>query len=73
MWDRPSPVEATSFQELVHPSFINIKPHLLSREEAISRVGAEYDPTYEYTGVTKADMERAMRDNLPGLIGMPGY
>lgn len=73
MWDRPSPVEAISFQELVHPSFINIKPHLLSREEAISRVGAEYDPTYEYTGVTKTDMERAMRDNLPGLIGMPGY
>lgn len=73
MWNRPSPVEATSFQELVHPSFINIKPHLLSREEAISRVGAEYDPTYEYTGVTKTDMERAMRDNLPGLIGMPGY
>lgn len=73
MWQRTSPVEATSFQELVHPSFANIKPHLLSKEEAISKVGSEYDPTYEYTGVTKADMERAMRDALPGLMGMPGY
>lgn len=73
IWDRSSPIESISLQEMVHPSFANIKPHLLSREEAISRVGSNYDPKAEYTGVTRADMESAMRSALPGLMGTPMY
>jgi hypothetical protein len=73
IWDRSSPIESISLQEMVHPSFVNIKPHLLSREEAISRVGSDYDPKAEYTGVTRADMESAMRSALPGLMGTPMY
>ena len=46
---------------------------MLTAEEAMSRVGAEYDPNAEYAGITKADMERSMRDTLPGLVGNPIY
>lgn len=71
-WNR-MPTEYSTLQEYVHPSFAHLKPHLLTKEEAISRVGAEYDPNAEYTGITKADMERSMRDALPGLAGSPIY
>ena len=73
MWNRTSPIESMTLQQFVHPSFANLKPHVLTRDEAISRVGAEYDPTYEYTGIVQSDMERAMRESLPGLIGDPRY
>ena len=72
-WDRVSPIKSVSLQEMVHPSFAHIKPHLLSSEEAKTRVGKEYDPRAEYTGVTRADMEGAMRSALPGLVGTPMY
>lgn len=73
MWNRTSPIESMTLQQFVHPSFANLRPHVLTRDEAISRVGAEYDPTYEYTGIVRSDMERAMRESLPGLIGDPRY
>ena len=73
VWDRVSPIKSVSLQEMVHPSFANIKPHLLTKEEARSRVGADYDPRAEYTGVTRGDMEAAMKAALPGLVGTPMY
>lgn len=72
MWNR-MPTEYSTLQEYVHPSFAHLKPHLLTAEEAKSRVGAEYDPTAEYTGITKGDMERSMMAALPGLVGNPLY
>lgn len=71
-WNR-MPMEYSSLQEMVHPSFAGIKPHLLTEAEARSRVGDAYDPRAEYTGVTRADMEQSMRAALPGLIGTPMY
>lgn len=71
-WNR-MPTEYSTLQEFVHPSFANLKPHLLTADEAKTRVGSAYDPTAEYTGITKADMERSMRSALPGLVGSPMY
>lgn len=71
-WNR-MPTEYSTLQEFVHPSFANLKPHLLTADEAKTRVGSAYDPTYEYTGITKGDMERSMVAALPGLVGSPLY
>lgn len=71
-WNR-MPTEYSTLQEFVHPSFANLKPHLLTADEAKTRVGSAYDPTYEYTGITKGDMERSMIAALPGLVGSPLY
>ena len=71
-WNR-MPTEYSTLQEFVHPSFANLKPHLLTADEARTRVGSAYDPTYEYTGITKGDMERSMIAALPGLVGSPLY
>lgn len=67
------PTEYSTLQQFVHPSFANLKPHLLTKQEAMSRVGAEYDPRADYRGITKADMEASMRDALPGLTGNALY
>lgn len=71
-WNR-MPTEYSTLQQFVHPSFANLKPHLLTADEAKTRVGSAYDPTYEYTGITKGDMERSMIAALPGLVGSPLY
>lgn len=71
-WNR-MPTEYSTLQQFVHPSFANLKPHLLTKQEAMSRVGAEYDPRADYRGITKADMEASMRDALPGLTGNALY
>lgn len=71
-WNR-MPTEYSTLQQFVHPSFANLKPHLLTKQEAMSRVGAEYDPRADYKGITKADMEASMRDALPGLTGNALY
>lgn len=71
-WTRTSPTEAQTLQEFVHPSFAALKPHLLNKDEVEKR-GYVYDPSYDYTGITKSDMERSMRKALPGLVGNELY
>lgn len=66
VWGRYSPSEYKTLQEYVHPSFANIKPHMMSEQEVRDR-GYKYDPRYEYTGVSRADMEQSMKDWLPGV------
>lgn len=66
VWGRYSPSEYKTLQEYVHPSFANIKPHMMSEQEVKDR-GYKYDPRYEYTGVSRADMEQSMKDWLPGV------
>ena len=66
VWGRYSPSEYKTLQEYVHPSFANIKPHMMSAQEVTDR-GYNYDPRYEYTGVSRADMEQSMKDWLPGV------
>lgn len=62
----PTPVEYSNLQELVHPSFSTIKPHMLSKEEVESR-GYKYDKNNDYTGIVRADMERVMDRLMPGV------
>ena len=71
-WTRTSPTEYETLQSFVHPSFKDLKPHMLSKEEVESK-GYKYDPRNDYKGITKADMERSMRSALPGLIGSEKY
>ena len=66
IFNRTSPLEYKTLQEYIHPSFATIKPHLLGEKEVKSR-GWKYDPKYEYTGVTKQDMEDVVRKWLPGV------
>lgn len=66
VWGRYSPSEYKTLQEYVHPSFANIKPHMMSEQEVKDR-GYKYDPRYQYTGVSRADMEQSMKDWLPGV------
>lgn len=62
----PTPVEYQTLQEMVHPSFSAIKPHMLSKEDVESR-GYQYDPNNDYTGIVRSDMERAMGQWMPGV------
>jgi len=39
---------------------------MMSAQEVTDR-GYNYDPRYEYTGVSRADMEQSMKDWLPGV------
>ena len=71
-WTRTSPTEYETLQSFVHPSFKDIKPHMLTEAEVRDKIGT-YDPRYDYKGITKADMERSMRSALPGLIGNEKY
>lgn len=71
-WTRTSPTEYETLQSFVHPSFKDIKPHMLTEAEVRSKIGT-YDPRYDYKGITRADMERSMRSALPGLIGNEKY
>lgn len=66
VWGRYSPSEYKTLQEYVHPTFAEIKPHMMSEQEVKDR-GYNYDPMYEYTGVSRADMERSMGDWMPGV------
>ena len=66
VWSRYSPSEYKTLQEYVHPTFANIQPHMMSEQEVRDR-GYNYDPNYEYTGVSRADMERSVGDWLPGI------
>lgn len=71
-WTRTSPTEYETLQSFVHPSFKDLKPHALSKEEVESK-GYKYDPRNDYKGITKGDMERSMRSALPGLVGNEKY
>lgn len=66
MWDRYSPAEGKTLQEYVHPTFKDIKPHMMSEQEVKDR-GYNYNPNYEYTGVSRADMERSLGSWIPGV------
>mgnify|MGYP003587004427 CR=1 FL=1 len=72
IFTRTSPIRSITMQEFVHPSFQGIKPHALSKEEVESR-GYKYDPNYDYTGITRKDMEDSVRDWMPGMKGNPYY
>lgn len=66
VFSRVAPSQFMTLQELVHPSFKDIKPHLLTQEEVESR-GFTYDPKYDWEGVTRKDMERVMGTWMPGV------
>lgn len=69
--DRPftesSIVPYENLQEMTLPSFSTIKPHLLTSQEAIERLGEDYNPLNSYTGVTRQDMEDVMGQWMPGV------
>lgn len=69
--DRPftqsSIVPYENLQEMTLPSFNTISPHLLTTEEARERLGADYNPRNNYTGITRADMEDVMGQWMPGV------
>lgn len=66
VWMNTSASPYSTLQELVHPSFKEIKPHMLNKEEVESR-GYVYNPLYDYEGITRADMERVMGSLMPGV------
>lgn len=62
----------TNLHDLVHPTFSAIKPHLLNADQVKSR-GYEYDPRYDYEGVTEDDMRKAMEEYMPGVRNNTSY
>ena len=66
VWMNTAASPYSTLQELVHPSFKEIKPHALSKEEVESR-NYVYNPLYDYEGITRADMEKVMGTLLPGV------
>lgn len=73
-WRVGSPYDYKTLQEFVHPSFQAIKPHMLDEKEVKSR-GYKYDPIYDYTGITRGDMENIVgsMQNMPGIQGNKLY
>lgn len=67
-----SPYQYSTLRDMVHPTFSAIKPHLLNKEEVESR-GYQYDPRNDYTGIVRADMERAMGEYIPGVRNDPRF
>lgn len=66
VWMNTSASPYSTLQELVHPSFKEIKPHMLNKEDVESR-GYTYNPLYDYEGITRADMEKVMGSLMPGV------
>lgn len=79
-WTETSPAEYQTLQEFVHPSFAQLKPRALSQEDVEHRGGElfpelnyQYNPMYDYTGITEGDMRRSLEQYLPGIMGNPIY
>lgn len=72
VWSRSSAKSYKNLQQYVHPTFEDIKPHLLTKEEVESR-GMKYDPNYEYQGISEKDMRDSLQNWMPGLKGDPLY
>lgn len=79
-WTETSPAEYQTLQEFVHPSFAQLKPRALSQEDVEHRGGElfpelnyQYNPMYDYTGITEGDMRRSLEQYLPGIMGNPTY
>ena len=56
MWNRPSPVEATSLLDLTYDFYKNRTPKDLTKAEVESIPGYTYDPKYQYTGYLDPDI-----------------
>lgn len=55
MWDRSSPIEATSLLDLTFDSYKNRTPRDLTADD-LRASGIPYDPRYQYTGYLDSDL-----------------
>lgn len=46
--------------------FKDLKPHELTQQE-VESFGMEYDPRYQYQGISKGDLERITGERIPGV------
>lgn len=58
VWDRTSPIEATSLLDLTYDSYKGRTPHDLTAEQ-LREAGIPFDPRYQYTGYLDADLMKA--------------
>lgn len=67
MWDRSSPIEATTLRELTQDSYKGRTPRTLTKEDFLNdpRLAGKYayDPRYEWTGYLYSDLLK----NAPGV------
>ena len=75
--DRPftetSIVPYENLYDMTYPTLKNIEPHLLKEEEARRYLGDDYNPYYDYTGITEDDAREALNNYMPGLRNNTTY
>lgn len=75
--DRPfnetSIVPYENLYDMTNPTLKNIEPHLLKKEDAMYYMGEDYNPYYDYTGITEDDAREALNNYMPGLRNSTTY
>lgn len=72
MWDRPSPVEATSLLGLTYDFYKNRTPRDLTAGD-FEGTGYTYDPKYQYTGYMNSDLLSAAPGVANALVADPRF
>lgn len=65
-WERTAPYKFESLFDYTSPMFKDLKPHELTQQE-VESFGMQYDPRYQYQGISKGDLERVTGDRVPGI------
>lgn len=65
-WERTAPYKFESLFDYTSPMFKDLKPHELTQQE-VESFGMEYDPRYQYQGISKGDLERITGERIPGV------
>lgn len=65
-WERTAPYKYESLYDYTSPMFKDLKPHELTKAE-VQSFGVEYDPRYQYQGISKGDLERITGERIPGV------
>ncbi len=68
VWNRQSPEEYKTLQQYSLPTFEGLQPHMLDQAEVLSR-GYQYDPNYDYTGITRGDMRKSFDAAASSMMG----
>lgn len=68
VWNRLSPDQSPSLQDVTADWYSKRTPRALTKEEVVGE-GVAYDPNYDYTGFLQKDLEAIAGQNAPGFLG----
>jgi hypothetical protein len=74
MWNRPSPIEASTLMGLTHKSYEGRTPRTLTKEDFANDPrlrNMAFDPRYEYTGYVDSDLMKIAPGASASLAGDP--